>query len=100
MVDTEVMVDTVMVDTVESVKLKLPHTMVMVDTVMVDTEDTATASKRSIIYIIPRLTTTPFNLESFYKIYDNMSSCYKKQLVIMSNRQQNLIICKFTINLI
>merc|ERR1711941_135120 len=93
MADTEVMVDTVMVDTVESVKLKLPHTMdmvVMVDTVMVDTEDTLTASKRSIIYIIPRLTATPFNLESFYKIHDNMSSCYKKQLVIMSNRQQNL----------
>merc|ERR1712186_290374 len=93
MVDTEVMVDMVMVDTVESVKLKLPHTMdmvVMVDTVMVDTEDTLTASKRSIIYIIPRLIATPFNLESFYKIHDNMSSCYKKQLVIMSNRQQNL----------
>merc|ERR1711915_90854 len=89
----EGMVDTVMVDTVESVKLKLPHTMdmvVMVDTVMVDTEDTLTASKRSIIYIMPRLTATPFNLESFYKIHDNMSSCYKKQLVIMSNRQQNL----------
>merc|ERR1712124_81743 len=82
------MVDTVMVDTVESVKLKLPHTTdmeVMVDTVMVDTEDTLTASKRSIIYNIPRLIATPFNLESFYKIYDNMSSCYKKQLVIMSN---------------
>merc|ERR1711868_120711 len=81
MVDTE---DTAMVDTVESVKLKLPqlHTMadmeVMVDTVMVDTEDTPTASKRSIIYSIPRLTATPFNLESFYKIHDNMSSCYKK----------------------
>merc|ERR1711913_196681 len=93
MVDTEVMVDTAMVDTVESVKLKLPHTMdmvAMVDTVMVDTEDTLTASKRSIIYIIPRLIATPFNLESFYKIHDNMSSCYKKQLVIMSNRQQNL----------
>merc|ERR1712045_961226 len=86
------MVDTAMVDTVESVKLKLPHTMdmvAMVDTVMVDTEDTLTASKRSIIYIIPRLIATPFNLESFYKIHDNMSSCYKKQLVIMSNRQQN-----------
>merc|ERR1712038_1414045 len=85
MVDT---VDTVMVDTVESVKLKLPHTMdmvVMVDTVMVDTEDTLTASKRSIIYIIPRLIATPFNLESLNKIHDNMSSCYKKQLVIMSN---------------
>merc|ERR1712180_296276 len=73
----------VMVDTVESVKLKLPHTMdmvVMVDTVMEDTEDTEdtlTASKRSIIYIIPRLIATPFNLESFYKIHDNMSSCYK-----------------------
>merc|ERR1712025_1222086 len=93
MVDMEVMVDTVMVDTVESVKLKLLHTtdmVVMVDTVMVDTEDTLTASKRSIIYIIPRLIATPFNLESFYKIHDNMSSCYKKQLVIMSNRQQNL----------
>merc|ERR1719219_92329 len=90
MVDTEVMVDTAIVDTVESVKLKLPHTMDMVDTVMVDTEDTLTASKRSIIYIIPRLIATPFNLESFYKIHDNMSSCYKKQLVIMSNRQQNL----------
>merc|ERR1712088_730992 len=96
MVDTEDtdMVDTeVMVDTVESVKLKLPHTtdmVVMVDTVMVDTEDTLTASKRSIIYIIPRLIATPFNLESFHKIHDNMSSCYKKQLVIMSNRQQNL----------
>merc|ERR1712203_495626 len=94
MADMEVMVDTeAMVDTVESVKLKLPHTMdmvVMVDTVMVDTEDTLTASKRSIIYIIPRLIATPFNLESFYKINDNMSSCYKKQLVIMSNRQQNL----------
>merc|ERR1712158_110729 len=90
MVDTE---DTAMVDTVESVKLKLPHTMdmvAMVDTVMVDTEDTLTASKRSIIYIMPRLIATPFNLESFYKIHDNMSSCYKKQLVIMSNRQQNL----------
>merc|ERR1711922_18182 len=74
MVDTE---DTDMVDTVESVKLKLPHTtdmVVMVDTVMVDTEDTLTASKRSIIYMIPRLTATPFNLESFYKIHDNMSS--------------------------
>merc|ERR1712223_1922707 len=61
MVDTEDMVDTVMVDTVESVKLKLPHTMdmvVMVDTVMEDTEDTLTASKRSIIYIIPRLIAT------------------------------------------
>merc|ERR1712223_962586 len=86
MVDTE---DTAMVDTVESVKLKLLqlHTMadmvVMVDTVMEDTEDTLTASKRSIIYIIPRLIATPFNLESFYKIQDNMSSCYKKQLVIM-----------------
>merc|ERR1712109_51637 len=83
MVDTEDMVDTVMVDTVESVKLKLPHTMdmvVMVDTVMEDTEDTLTASKRSIIYIIPRLIETPFNLESFYKIYDNMSSCYKNNL--------------------
>merc|ERR1711868_67873 len=82
------MVDTVMVDTVESVKLKLPHTMdmvVMVDTVMVDTEDTVTASKRSIIYIIPRFISTPFNLESFNKIHDNMSPCYKKQLVIMSN---------------
>merc|ERR1719270_2423117 len=81
MVDTEVMVDMVMVDTVESVKLKLPHTMdmvVMVDTVMVDTEDTPTASKRSLFYIIPRLIATPFNLESFNKIYDNMSSCYKK----------------------
>merc|ERR1719392_162524 len=82
MADMEVMVDTaVMVDTVESVKLKLPHTMdmvVMVDTVMVDTEDTLTASKRSIIYTIPRLIATPFNLESFYKIHDNMSSCYKK----------------------
>merc|ERR1712025_665609 len=79
-----------MVDTVESVKLKLPHTMdmvVMVDTVMVDMEDTPTESKRSIIYIIPRLIATPFNLESFNKIHDNMSSCYKKQLVIMSNRQ-------------
>merc|ERR1712064_262633 len=78
----------VMVDTVESEKLKPPHTTdmeVMVDTVMVDTEDTLTASKRSIIYNIPRLIATPFNLESFYKIYDNMSSCYKKQLVIMSN---------------
>merc|ERR1712154_205719 len=73
MVDTE---DTAMVDTVESVKLKLPqlHTtadmevmvdmVVMVDTIMVDTEDTLTASKRSIIYIIPRLIATPFNLES------------------------------------
>merc|ERR1711973_197270 len=70
MVDTE---DTAMVDTVESVKLKLPHTMDMV--VMVDT---LTASKRSIIYIIPRLIATPFNLESFYKIHDNMSSCYIK----------------------
>merc|ERR1712241_1169620 len=83
----------VMEDTGESVKLKLPHTtdmVVMVDTVMVDTEDTLTTSKRSIIYMIPRLTATPFNLESFYKIRDNMSSCYKKQLVIMSNRQQNL----------
>merc|ERR1711913_52748 len=93
MVDTEVMVNTAMVDTVESVKLKLPHTMdmvAMVDTVMVDTEDTLTESKRSIIYIIPRLIATPFNLESFHKIHDNMSSCYKKQLVIMSNRQQNL----------
>merc|ERR1712201_27993 len=81
--DTEVMVDTVMVDTVESVKLKLPQTMdmvVMVDTVMVDTEDTLTASKRSIIYIIPRFIATPFNLESFKKIHDNMSSCYKKNL--------------------
>merc|ERR1711922_126902 len=81
MADMEVMVDTAMVDTVESVKLKLPHTMdmvVMVDTVMVDTEDTLTASKRSIIYIIPRLIATPFNLESFNKIHDNMSSCYKK----------------------
>merc|ERR1711884_855047 len=88
MVDTEAMVDTVMVDTVESVKLKLLHTTdmeVMVDTVMVDTEDTLTASKRSIIYIIPRFISTPFNLESFNKIHDNMSSCYKKQLVIMSN---------------
>merc|ERR1719367_1757918 len=85
MVDMAVMVDTGMVDTVGSVKLKLPHT-----TVMVDTEDTLTASKLSIIYNIPRLIATPFNLESFYKIYDNMSSCYKKQLVIMSNRQQNL----------
>merc|ERR1712218_320988 len=78
MEDTE---DTAMVDTVESVKLTLPHTMdmvAMVDTVMVDTEDTLTASKRSIIYIIPRLIATPFNLESFYKIHDNMSSCYKK----------------------
>merc|ERR1712201_62211 len=77
----EDMVDTVMVDTVESVKLKLPHTMdmvVMVDTVMVDTEDTVTASKLSIIYIIPRFISTPFNLESFNKIHDNMSSCYKK----------------------
>merc|ERR1711978_625776 len=92
MVDTEVTVDTVTVDSVESGKLKLPHTMdmvVMVDTVMVDTEDTLTASKRSIIYFISRLIATPFNLESFYKIHDNMSSCYKK-LVIMSNRQQNL----------
>merc|ERR1711978_743975 len=82
----------VMVDTVESVKLKLPHTtdmVVMVDTVMVDMEDTVTASKRSIIYTILRLIATPFNLESFNKIHDNMSSCYKK-LVIMSNRQQNL----------
>merc|ERR1712025_89090 len=81
MVDTE---DTAMVDTVESVKPKLPqlHTMVdmvvMVDTVMVDTEDTVTASKLSIIYIIPRFISTPFNLESFNKIHDNMSSCYKK----------------------
>merc|ERR1712018_86094 len=88
MVDTE---DTDMVDTVESVKLKLPQLHTMVDMeVMVDTEDTVTASKRSIIYIIPRLIATPFNLESFNKIHDNMSSCYKKQLVIMSNRQQNL----------
>merc|ERR1712200_292225 len=88
MVDTE---DTDMVDTVESVKLKLPQLHTMADMeVMVDTEDTVTASKRSIIYMIPRLTATPFNLESFYKIHDNMSSCYKKQLVIMSNRQQNL----------
>merc|ERR1711962_572817 len=87
--DTEAMVDTdtvdteVMVDTVARVKPKLPHTMdmvVMVDTVMVDTEDTLTASKRSIICIIPRLIATPFNLESFYKIYDNMSSCYKNNL--------------------
>merc|ERR1712201_41495 len=81
MVDMEDMVDTVKVDTVESVKLKLPHTMdmvVMVDTVMVDTEDTVTASKLSIIYIIPRFISTPFNLESFNKIHDNMSSCYKK----------------------
>merc|ERR1712224_424241 len=88
MVDTE---DTAMVDTVESVKLKLPHTtdmVVMVDTVMVDMEDTVTASKRSIIYTILRLIATPFNLESFNKIHDNMSSCYKK-LLIMSNRQQN-----------
>merc|ERR1712124_219806 len=88
MADMEVMVDTVMVDTVESVKLKLPHTtdmVVMVDTVMVDMEDTVTASKRSIIYTILRLIATPFNLESFNKIHDNMSSCYKKQLVIMSN---------------
>merc|ERR1712158_55882 len=77
MVDTE---DTAMVDTVESVKLKLPQLHVMVDMVMVDTEDTLTASKRSIIYIIPRLIATPFNLESFNKIHDNMSSCYKKNL--------------------
>merc|ERR1712156_4642 len=85
MVDTEDMVDTVMVDTVGSVKLKLPHTMdmvVMVDTVMEDTEDTLTASKRSIIYIIPRLIATPYNLESFYKIHDNMSSCYKNNLCL------------------
>merc|ERR1712025_1537383 len=102
MVDTDTVDTEVMVDTVESVKLKLHqlHTMadmevtmdmvVMVDTVMVDMEDTPTESKRSIIYIIPRLIATPFNLESFNKIHDNMSSCYKKQLVIMSNRQQNL----------
>merc|ERR1711945_60845 len=77
MADMEVMVDTeVMVDIVESVKLKLPHTTdmeVMVDTVMVDTEDTLTASKRSFIYNLPRLIAIPFNLESFYKIFDNMS---------------------------
>merc|ERR1712025_299205 len=78
MVDMEDMVDTVMVDSVESVKLKLPHTVVMVVMVMVDTEDTVTASKLSIIYIIPRFISTPFNLESFNKIHDNMSSCYKK----------------------
>merc|ERR1712156_569487 len=81
-VDTEVMVDTVMVDTVESVKLKLPHTMDMVVMVDEDTEDTLTASKRSIIYIIPRLIATLFNLESFYKIHDNMSSCYKNNLCL------------------
>merc|ERR1712088_651080 len=77
MVDTDTVDTEAMVDTVESEKLKLPHTMdmvVMVDTVMVDTEDTLTASKRSIIYIIPRLIATPFNLESFNKIHDNMSS--------------------------
>merc|ERR1719188_1207154 len=91
MVDTEdtdmvVTEDTAMADTVESVKLKLPQLHTMADMeVTVDTEDTLTASKRSIIYNIPRLIATPFNLESFYKIFDNMSSCYKKQLVIMSN---------------
>merc|ERR1712227_326585 len=79
----EVMVDTAMVDTVAREKLnhtmdtevmvvtvareklKLPqlHTMVDTeDTDMVDTEDTLTASKRSIIYNIPRLIATPFNL--------------------------------------
>merc|ERR1712180_498592 len=62
MVDTE---DTAMVDTVESVKLKPPQLHTMADMeVMVDTEDmvdTPTASKRSIIYIIPRLIATPFN---------------------------------------
>merc|ERR1719367_503245 len=84
-----------MADTVESVKLKLLqlHTMadmeVMVDTVMVDTEDTVTASKRSIIYNIPRLIATPFNLESFNKIHITCLHVTKK-LVIMSNRQQNL----------
>merc|ERR1712124_131728 len=78
MVDTE---DTAMVDTVESVKLKLPQLHTMADMeVMVDTEDTVMASKRSIIYIIPRFISTPFNLESFHKIYDNMSSCYKNNL--------------------
>merc|ERR1712224_78711 len=79
--DTDTVDTEVMVVTVAREKLKLPqlHTMVvMADTVMVDTEDTLTASKRSIIYIIPRLIATPFNLESFYKIHDNMSSCYKK----------------------
>merc|ERR1719188_2685587 len=87
-VDTDTVDTEVMVVTVAREKLKLPqlHTMVdTVDTVMVDTEDTLTASKRSIIYTIPRLIATPFNLESFNKIHENMSSCYKK-LVIMSNR--------------
>merc|ERR1712212_123041 len=83
--DTEAMVDTdtvdteVMVVTVAREKLKLPQLQVMVDTVDTDMEDTPTASKRSIIYIIPRLIATPFNLESF-NIHDNMSSCYKNNL--------------------
>merc|ERR1712124_202475 len=91
MVDTDTVDTEVMVVTVAREKLKLPqlHTMVdtedtdMVDTedtVMVDMEDTVMASKRSIIYIIPRFISTPFNLESFHKIYDNMSSCYKNNL--------------------
>merc|ERR1711989_123298 len=83
---TEVMVDTVMVDmvdtdtvdTVESVKPKLPqlHTMeVMVDMVdMVDTDtvDTPTASKHFISNILPSYISPTFNLESFTKIQDNM----------------------------
>merc|ERR1719284_714718 len=76
---TEVMVDTVMVDmvdtdTVESVKPNHTTDMeaVMVDMVDTDTVDTDTASKRLIPNILPAYISPTFNLESFTKIQDNM----------------------------
>merc|ERR1712203_77380 len=69
-----------MVDTVESVKPKLPQnhtTEAMLDTVMVDmvdtdTVDTLMASKRLISNISPFYISPTLNLESFTKIQDNM----------------------------
>merc|ERR1711972_1161695 len=84
---TVAMVDTDTVDTVESVKPKLPQnhtTEVMVDTV--DMVDTATASKHLISNILPIYIPPTFNLESFTKIQDNMF----QQLVITSKSLQNL----------
>merc|ERR1712136_92808 len=83
MVDTVMvdMVDTDMVDTVESVKPKLPqlHTtedmevmVVMVDMVDTDMADTLMASKRLISKILPTYISPTFNIESFTKIQDNM----------------------------
>merc|ERR1712136_213052 len=78
------MVDTDTVDTVESVKPNHTTVDTMVD--MVDMADTLMASKRLILKILPTYISPTFNLESFTKIQDNMFL----QLVITPKSLQNL----------